>query len=586
MPDARPAVKDAPGPEWLGRLPVLVLIALVHRTIIVLWTTTIATDSADYLRMAEKLSQGEFRRALELSYHPLFSALTALAQIPLGSFERAGYLVTVLATSLAVVPLFHLVRIWWSERVARWTCLLYALHPTLSEEGSEVMTTGLFISLLIAGAALIAFAPRKGRWPLYPLAGFVAGLCYLTRPEGIYLVLFAAVGVATWLVRWIRRKGSSAEDGAVDGSTRGLIRFLGGLLLASCVYAATAGPYILWIHDYTGRWALSSRGATLAMMDTLMPRKAPPSGPPAAATPAPQPADPKIDRVEPAPTIPPDRSSAPAPISHRGSPPLVVLAKDFKSAFYWPLLPLWVLGVAFCRREGGQWGALLPLAGMAFTCFAPSVLSCFIGSTPRLSHRYLLPGIPFLLAWAAAGFLAAWGWVSRRVGASASPRMASLAWAPHVILVALLLIKSIGPRRGDEWTFVEAGAWLRQQSLPAPRHIMDSSEKTGFYGNCISSVAFPSEAGGGRWIRSQGSWAPSGSPEAAGSVSDCVRRTFDAYRKHELGYLILDEHRLKRYPSGFRQELESVGFERVATFDRGGRSKGITVWVYRLNGAS
>jgi 4-amino-4-deoxy-L-arabinose transferase-like glycosyltransferase len=573
---------SSPPPEWLHRLPSLVLLALIHRTIIVLCTTTVASDAADYLRMAEMLSRGELQHALEFSYHPLFPMLTGMLGIPLGNFERAAYLVAVLSSSLAVIPLFHLVRAWWSERIARWTCILYALHPTLSLEGSEALTTGLFISLLISGIALIVFALRDANWALYPLGGIVAGLCYLTRPEGIYLVFFGVVGVAGALLRLLRTQGR------VDpGSFRsGLFRLAGGTVVASFLWIMVAAPYLFWIHGFTGTWAISSRGAARDVWKIVTRPARALSGTAQAAVapaPAPDPAVAKVDR-SPADTHAPTSVVAPSQmpvISHRGSNRWVVLAKHLKSSFYWPLLPLWVIGVACCRREGGRWTSLLPLLGIALTCFAPPLISCLFGTHPRISHRYLLPGIPFLLPWAAAGFLAAWGWTAR-IASTSCKAGRFLFWAPQVVLVAAMLVKSLGFRRADEWTYIEAGAWLRQQSLPAPRQVLDSSEKTAFYGKCMIPLGFPLPWEGPRWIHIGNHWRLCPPMETAGSVSNSVRWTFEAVRKHELEFVILDEHRLRRFPPEFRKELELVGFERVAAFEKGSRSEGIGVWIYRL----
>jgi hypothetical protein len=294
-----------------------------------------------------------------------------------------------------------------------------------------------------------------------------------------------------------------------------------------------------------------------------------------------------VPRVEPKPAEPEAEVLAPpatSVISKRGSSRWVVLGKNTKSSFYWPFLPLGLAGLACCRRQGGRWVDLLPLFGIAAVCFAPSILSCFVGSQPRLSPRYFLPGIPFLLPWVAAGFLAGWDLLNAPVAASSSKGTWLRAWGPQLVLLIVILVKSLGLRRADEWTYIEAGTWLRRQTMPAPRHVLDSSEKTAFYGGCMLPIAFPPPWEGPRWIRSGNAWHPGDPSDPAASVSNSVRWTFDVVRQNNLGYLILDEYRLRRYPPEYRKELELMGFQLMAAFEKGGRSEGIGVWIYRLPG--
>jgi hypothetical protein len=97
-------------------------------------------------------------------------------------------------------------------------------------------------------------------------------------------------------------------------------------------------------------------------------------------------------------------------------------------------------------------------------------------------------------------------------------------------------------------------------------------------------IAFPPPWEGPRWIRSGNAWRPGDPSDPAASVSNSVRWTFDVVRQNNLGYLILDEYRLRRYPPEYRKELELMGFQLMAAFEKGGRSEGIGVWIYQLPG--
>src|SRR5262245_48805161 len=76
-------------PVWKVLL-LLAGIALIHRLALVAWTSTIASDSAEYLWMAEDLSRGQAPLASS-GIHPLYPASIAAAARLLKDPVRAGY---------------------------------------------------------------------------------------------------------------------------------------------------------------------------------------------------------------------------------------------------------------------------------------------------------------------------------------------------------------------------------------------------------------------------------------------------------------------------------------------------------------
>jgi 4-amino-4-deoxy-L-arabinose transferase-like glycosyltransferase len=409
--------------------------ALVMRGVIALWTTTIAADSQAYLRTAELFSEGRFEEALMYrDLHPAFPLLTAWASKALGSLEASAWLLSSIVSSLAVVPLYFLVRTWWSERLALWTAFVYALHPVLALESSEALPTGFYLGLFAAALAAGVGALRGGPWAFYPLAGLAAGLAYLTRAEGIVVIAFLSAGSVFTLVGLIRARVPRAR----------WIGFATGTLAAAVIFAATALPYIRWVSQKNGRFGITRKGGSVVVDEAFQ------------------------------------RDTDWAPKTPAPRPYVYTVWKAGVQAGFWPYLPVFVLGFACTRRLEGRWRSLLPLVAMGVLAVAPPLLLFALNRYFRPSHRYMLAGMMLLLPWLAAGVLAVVDALGRLSARRSWP--AWLAYAPLLLFVIPAFHKAVRPRRAEEAVFIEAGRWLREQAA-APR-ILTTEPKIAWYGRC------------------------------------------------------------------------------------------------------
>lgn len=322
-------------------------IAFAVRTALALWTWTLGADGAFHLLTAQGLLEGRFGELLgTYNLHPLNPILTAGAGWVLGSVEAGGAAVGVLLSSLALLPLYALTKRFWNESAAGWACALYAVHPTLVHEGTEVLNTGAYLCLFLTSLALGVFALETRRMGIFALAGIACGLLYLTRPEGL---LIPAVLVLMAAGR-IRREGR---------------RLAGGLLLAGALGLLVALPYLLWIRAHMGTWALTARPAARMLAGTT-----------------------------------------PVLAGERDEKPLYRIFKAVSRAQFPPLLALLALGLVRARAYGGSRRDLLWAAAIAAGVVAPSAILLLKSGTVNPSQRYYLPAVCLLLPWTAAGLLA------------------------------------------------------------------------------------------------------------------------------------------------------------------------------------
>jgi 4-amino-4-deoxy-L-arabinose transferase-like glycosyltransferase len=200
--DLRLAAPRCPG--WL--LLALLLVCFIPRAAMTWRLDVICPDATLYISMGEALERGDVATAfsLQLNIYPVI--LAGLHRLGL-SWEMAGRLWGMLASTLVVLPLFGWVRRQFDVRIAVIACLLYAAHPELIEwtpEGVRDATFWLFFTLSIY---LTWRAVADLRLWSCAAAGAAIALAVLTRFEGLFLLLLAAGWTiarshATPAIRW------------------------------------------------------------------------------------------------------------------------------------------------------------------------------------------------------------------------------------------------------------------------------------------------------------------------------------------------------------------------------------------------
>ncbi|HTE06617.1 MAG TPA: hypothetical protein VK824_10495 [Planctomycetota bacterium] len=278
-------------PRWI--LPAILALAVALRLLAWRGAVLMTNDGPDFLWQAGRLLAGDVRGALSHPYHPLYAAATAALAPLAGGTLHAALAVSILSALGVVLAVRAMAaRAFPASRAAPdAAALLAALHGRLLLSTADIQSDGLFLALAaLACATLLAAAERGGCRRRLLLAGLLTGLAYLTRPEGLFLVGIAGLW---WLLAAARATSappaagaspvagaspaagaspvarvspvagaSRSEDGPravvpVGRSTSGFALFVAGTAL--CVL-----PYVLALHELTGRWGLSLKPSIAA----------------------------------------------------------------------------------------------------------------------------------------------------------------------------------------------------------------------------------------------------------------------------------------------------------------------------------
>jgi 4-amino-4-deoxy-L-arabinose transferase-like glycosyltransferase len=440
----------APFGSVLGRheaaaLGILIFCAALFRVLRWSATAVMFNDGPVFIGVAEAMAAGEWARALNHEYHPLFPALIAAVHSLIGDWELAGVVVSVIGGTAAVACLYGFVRAAFGRTTAFVAAAILAVHPYVIKFSGDVQSEGLYLGLFLGAVWALWLALRNASLRAASVAGLLCGLAYLTRPEGIGLLV---VGGA--LAAWQALRGS--------WSRRRLVAW-GALLFLST--ALVGGPYVAWIRADSGVWSLTQK-KSVGWVTGL-------SGPPAryAREEAAVPPEPERAVVPPSTTAQtteqaPQRSEEapePSPVARgisRYADALVDLAHSNLQALGPELFVILLAGGLIGRWRKLSLRGLFVLGVVGLYGLVLFELTLNVG---YVSTRHALPPVTVALGHVAAALLAVAGVFS---GSKSKVALA-------LILIALTgvgLLRSLRPDRTDSVAERRAAEWLRAENLP------------------------------------------------------------------------------------------------------------------------
>ena len=234
--------------EWLG-VAGLIFFFLVLRAGFLAAGGIAATDEAYYIQAGLNLLAGKLYPAFgeTTAGQPLFPIFLTLGLKWGGDPVLAARGASLILSALTLIP-FHLcVRSLATKEETFWSDLIFVLAPFAVRFSTQAMTHSLFNLTLVLMLIFILRAKNSGRFGWAVLAGLAGSAAYLTRVEGLALVVFVAFGTL-----WVERLGW---------------KFFWGLL-ASFIFFCV--PFWIWLRAAHGVWQLEwieGSGVTAAFLN-------------------------------------------------------------------------------------------------------------------------------------------------------------------------------------------------------------------------------------------------------------------------------------------------------------------------------
>ncbi len=230
-------------------LMLVIALAFVLRTARYAIEHRLDKDSVGYIYMAEKLAHGKINDAIYMNPRmpPLYVSLLALGEYSGIGAEMAGVMVSLLAGTLILIPVFLVSKKIFGDKIGLASAFLVATHPFLIRLSTEVMRDSLFLFLVFSAIAFAVYAADcPGVSRKWYFSGAFAGLAAMTRSEGsfflaaifIWVLLETAVQLRTVRLSVLIKKGAGL-----------LICVLAGFLLMTV-------PVERCLSDTPSRWSI------------------------------------------------------------------------------------------------------------------------------------------------------------------------------------------------------------------------------------------------------------------------------------------------------------------------------------------
>lgn len=398
------------GPSEKKLAALLFVAALLVRAVSWMGLEMFGSDGHAFLTMGDLMREGRFDEALSFAYHPLYPMLIALGTFATKNSILAGHLLSVVLGAAAVLPLFKIAREFFGAPAAFVTGLFYALHATVVEVQSDVMTDGTFMFFFLSAAWLTWRLSEEPTLEGAVVLGIVAAAAFLTRPEGL---LSIAMALGWPLLSLLKHRPSP-------------MRTLGAVALAAGVILLLIAPYLFWVRGERGHWALSVRPSAISAEVAVV------GGDEATR-----------------------REYAVAKTDYK-------LYRRYGASvlrlnLYGVLFPFHLLGLAGLRRANRRALAFF------FLCtggYLGAVLYT-LRTHNAMSDRYLMPAMALLSALAGLGIARAARMLADRLP---DEKRALLAWGGVVVLLTVVPnVLLLRPRNTQQRSFPLAAAWIRAQ---------------------------------------------------------------------------------------------------------------------------
>ena len=466
-----------------SKLLILLGISATARIIQNQLTLLISRDSVDYIALSRHFARGEYKDLLAHDYHPLYQILTGLVGMVAGDFETAGYIVSIVMGTLAVIPLYYLGRNIFGETAGLVSAVLFVFHPYMVRFSADVLSDPTYLCFFLS-AVWFGYSGLEGRgtrW--FILAGAFSGLAYLTRPEGI-----GTLGlVGLWII-----------GGSILNLRQNWWRMIGKGMTLLVAFLIFAMPYIFYLHEETGRWILTKKksvGVLIGIDELQSPEPAPPGQPSSMLAPD--------DEKRSFPGLFSSALAA-APGDDQGKKSdglasyinscLKVLNK-FAETVHPLLFPLFLLSLGWrVRKRETQKGDFYLLSHIIFYYFVLCLLVITYAYT--VSRRHLVPLNALVLLWSGDGLVLTARWVSARAASTWKERWRWLSKETLIICLCLMILimlpKTFKVLRKDKLGVKEAGEWIQSQGIESPVEISDFT-RIGYYagGKHINLPALP-----------------------------------------------------------------------------------------------
>lgn len=421
----------------------LAIVVLLVKLYLLSCSVVIANDGPRYINQARQFLDGDVLAALKrdnLFLYPLLISLLGRLGVDL---VLAGELISVLSSVLVLFPLYLLFAKIGNEKVAMWSCVVFAVTPAFNKFSASVMRDSLFL-LVAAWAVSLLWRSFETRSPWYFFLSAMLSLGATTvRFEGV--ILFPVTLLLLLMIFF--------KPGVVRGR----------LVLCAGSFFAPLMLVLLLVGLFLGN--TSGKSSRVSQAESYLTKMT------------------QGNFLSHDPLIEKGLTAAQAEIGSMPENDFIEIVRENVALIYllglvrllvadmwWPFFLLACYGV-LCRRERNFGNTFL----LTIIFFFLTVAYLHNIHSNFLDERYLFVPVMFLGFWVGTGLVGLIGVIEPRL-----PK-----WGICCILLALFVfpivksVRAMSPR--EALSAREAGLWLASQSSLHGLSLIANGEKIPFY---------------------------------------------------------------------------------------------------------
>ncbi|MDO8281317.1 MAG: glycosyltransferase family 39 protein [Thermodesulfovibrionia bacterium] len=233
-------------------LSAILLIGLAVRIFIFNNEVYVGIDGVSYMRLGKNLIENG-RYAFGENYNwgvffqPMYPILIGMTDLLFNDLFFSAKFVSLFFSGITIFLFYLIGKELHNEESGLFASFIYAFHPSMLEVSVRVATEALFFFLLFLCIYLYMTSIRKNKFYSYMLLGILTAFLYLTRPEGIYLLLLPFLSLV----------GSNPFKNK---------KRLLGVAVAIVFFFLISSPYLFYIKNSTGKFALSGKAVYLPVI--------------------------------------------------------------------------------------------------------------------------------------------------------------------------------------------------------------------------------------------------------------------------------------------------------------------------------
>ena len=222
----------------------LLIISLSVRIYLCFFTYVIKNDSVHFIQNAKYFASGDFQSALRHDYHPMYSLIMAVLYKVVPNMELSGTIVSAFFGTLTVIVFYLIGKSVFDRKISFVSAIILAFHPYAVRFSADIISDSTYFFFFISALGLGFFAVTNRKLLLFVLTGICSALAYLTRPEGIGVIIivssFCALKDCSKIKALWREK-------------------LVAMLILIVSFLLFSMPYLVFIKKETGNWRLTKK---------------------------------------------------------------------------------------------------------------------------------------------------------------------------------------------------------------------------------------------------------------------------------------------------------------------------------------